>query len=239
MSQLVTNIQLLLKARNETTNAAAKASGINFSTLSRIISGDIASPRASTISLLAAHFGVDPEALAKGDAQDLLAASSSGLSAPIPLVTPKDTNEMALWLFDLPDSAFSEVRHYEKQVPIPPDDEIVNILGSGAKQVVAYRMEGAAMEPIFLDGDIVYVLVRGDDEKLPNGVYVLVHGTRAPKSSDGKDAILDTLKVRRLIRSEENAYVEALNTAIAPAGPILLSDESGIIGRVVGVYHKF
>jgi transcriptional regulator with XRE-family HTH domain len=57
-SPIASNIERLLKARNETINAAAVASGINFSTLSRILSGDIQRPRKKTLRLLAEHFNV-------------------------------------------------------------------------------------------------------------------------------------------------------------------------------------
>lgn len=57
-SPIANKIERLLKARNETINAAAVASGINFSTLSRILSGDIQRPRKKTLRLLAEHFNV-------------------------------------------------------------------------------------------------------------------------------------------------------------------------------------
>jgi len=68
-SPIASKIERLLKARNETVNAAAVASGINFSTLSRILSGDIQRPRKATIRLLAEHFNVAPSFI-EGDSDE-------------------------------------------------------------------------------------------------------------------------------------------------------------------------
>lgn len=69
-NRLAENVAALLKLRDMSENALAKATGIPQPTINRIVKGESREPRQSNIEAIAAHFGLQPSELLKSSPED-------------------------------------------------------------------------------------------------------------------------------------------------------------------------
>lgn len=164
--RLVNNLNYLRMSRGESVNSIAVSCGIKASTLSRFLSGEIASPRTTTIASLANYFNLTTEQLIGCDVSKLPknrppADEKILRSTLIPLVT--GAGAANLYFLDL--WPYKDSEHELAPLcwlPPPPDSKLISFINtqdeeaSDKQPVFAFTIVGSAMKPSLSDGDLVY-----------------------------------------------------------------------------------
>ena len=167
-SPIASKIERLLKARNETVNAAAVAPGINFSTLSRILSGDIQRPRKATIRLLAEHFNVAPSFIERD--------SDEPANATL-FVQAEDTTKATLTKADQIQSIYDRLSRIQDDL-IEVSEDIYELFNGEPDEntPVAERLDAAheALEEIW----------SGTDDSFGDALFYLARAVRAAKKEE-------------------------------------------------------
>lgn len=212
-------IEALLVKRGESPSALALRSGLQPSTILRILSGK-AIPRNSTISQLALSLGVQPEDLLGEDERPkgLSAIKRTDFTGLVPMAsTPQQ-----LWNNDIYKEATADPNTV--WVPLPAG------LKPRAGELCALRVDGDALAPRIRHGDIVFLEYKQSPE-FKNNSYVLAFvGTPVEAPVKGSYVLRKLIIVdgkfylrcdnpelpRELVRGEPVATVVGLSTTRLP-----------------------
>jgi len=232
---VVKAIEALMTEKGVNAATVADATGIERSSLSRILNGKVKSPRRATLAALAKYFGVSYDDLRTGAVNADYTELGALKTLPIELATDERLAKMALMSYDATgsfDDAYDATK--SKWVQAPPDPDIESALSDDVA-IIAYQAHGGAMAPIVCDGDLVYVrLFNREDWACQDGDIVLINGPRGGQ-------------IRRAVRGEQGSPFTPLSDyewfvqATAPDWPdrqLTRIECADILGRVVGLYRK-
>lgn len=145
MSSIITaNINALLRAKGMSMRALSRKTGLAPSSLSKVING-ISTPREENLELIAKALEVTARELCSGALDCTQGEFSAVAHRPIPVLSVEQIKQ--IW------------EHPESRTSIKPSAWIAETAFSdlAGAPLVAIHCEGIAMEPVFEDGDLLYV----------------------------------------------------------------------------------
>lgn len=160
-------LQQILDSRGFTGYAVSKGTGLPKSTISRLLSGEAATPRSTTLAEIASFLGITPTELISGTELEnsydkKVGKISRGLRVPL-LTSPSDASYYATFENDVPINT-------DFLPPFPFEQ-------NKSKELIAVVIDSDALAPRIRKGDIVYfntlMQTKNDDCEAKNGDVVL------------------------------------------------------------------
>lgn len=220
------NLKLLMAAKGITGAELAKKVGVSAATFSRLMTGQLTSPRIGLIKTLADFFEIRPEFLETPGALDSIGTRESRVTEWIPLihnsavvmkqyVTGKlelDESQLKQWLPPIPDAGLRE--------KLAQEDDAMRL------EIFAIEAPDDALAPRLQRGDFLYALTPQEypKDKMFTGLLNLNGGISC---------------VAREVRSELDVwYFRATSPEHPNAGKWIEFSHDKLQAMIVGVYKK-
>lgn len=158
------NLEWLIEEASLNPHILEQRTGVPQPTIHRILSGESADPRTSTLKPIAEYFGVTVAALRDTDLEEL---SKGGLQKEPFYYIPHATLRLSAGI-----NGFSLDNEGRGRSALPVFKNWVDKNGFNPELLVAIKVKGESMEPSLYEGDLV-VVNTGDRRPLDGAVYAV------------------------------------------------------------------